>query len=133
MSFSLQKEDYCWKKLKQRQLNKGGQVIDLWWPGYWPYNIYIYAVELLSGPSLANLIVTNWAKLVKKKHCLSKKHYKIGVSADFSKKGTRTNLNVTNWAKLAFFLDTNLVQLVTSNLAQLVTFKNGIFFAFFHF
>ena len=38
ISFSLQKEEYFWKKL----WNKGGQVIDLWWPSYWPYSIYIY-------------------------------------------------------------------------------------------
>ena len=32
------KKNICEKKLKQRQWDKGGQVIDLWWPGYWPYS-----------------------------------------------------------------------------------------------
>ena len=37
-------------------------------------------------------------------------------------------LIIINWAKLAFFY-TNLAQLVTIALAQLVMFKNGHFFA----
>ena len=44
MSFSLQKKKNIYGKhkiLKQRQWNKGGQVIDLWWLGYWPYSIHI--------------------------------------------------------------------------------------------
>ena len=39
ISFSLQKEEDFWKK------KQDGQVTDLWWPSYWPYSIYIYAVE----------------------------------------------------------------------------------------
>ena len=26
-------------------LTYDGQVIDLWWPSYWPYNIYIYTIR----------------------------------------------------------------------------------------
>ena len=44
---------------------------------------YIYAVELLSGPSLGVLNVIIWSKFVFYKHQLSKKTIKIGVSALF--------------------------------------------------
>ena len=47
--------------------------------------IYIYAVELFSGPSLASLIVIVWAKFVLK-NSACQKHYKNGVSANFLKK-----------------------------------------------
>ena len=30
------------KKHNYKNQKKGGQVIDLWWPSYWPYSIYIY-------------------------------------------------------------------------------------------
>ena len=40
ISLSLQKEEYL--KKKQKLWNKGGQVIDLWWPSYWPYSMRIY-------------------------------------------------------------------------------------------
>ena len=53
---------------KQKTKNKkGGQVIDLWWPSYWPYsiyiyyNIYIYAVELKAGPMFALFCVKSWS------------------------------------------------------------------------
>ena len=43
ISFSLQKEEYFWKTKKTpKNYKKGGQFIDLWWPSYWPYSIYIY-------------------------------------------------------------------------------------------
>ena len=46
--------------------------------------IYIYAVRLLSGPSLALLEVIIWSKFVFfSKTPIAKKHYKIGVSALF--------------------------------------------------
>ena len=32
------------RKQMARLLTYDGQVIDLWWPGYWPYSIYIYAL-----------------------------------------------------------------------------------------
>ena len=40
-------------------------------------------MELLSGPRLGVLIVTNWATFVFLKRLFVKKHYKKGVSADF--------------------------------------------------
>ena len=36
---------------------------------------------------------------------------------------------VTNWAKLPFLSGTNVAQLVTIKVPQLVTIKNGQFFA----
>ena len=45
--------------------------------------LYIYAVELLSGPSLGFLKVIIWSKFVFYKTPIVKKHYKIGVSALF--------------------------------------------------
>ena len=30
------------KKHNKKNKKKDGQVIDLWWPSYWPYSIYIY-------------------------------------------------------------------------------------------
>ena len=39
----------CRKKIiLEKQWNKGGQVIDLWWPNYWPYSIYIYIYIYIS-------------------------------------------------------------------------------------
>ena len=50
--------------------------------------VYIYiAVELLSGPSLAFLMVINWAKFVFF-YTVCQKHYTIGVSADLFLKRT---------------------------------------------
>ena len=30
------------KKNTTKTMKKGGQVIDLWWPSYWPYSIFRY-------------------------------------------------------------------------------------------
>ena len=49
-------------------------------------NIYIYAVKLLSGPRLGVFHSYYWAMFVFLKRLFVKKHYKIGVSAIFSKK-----------------------------------------------
>ena len=45
--------------------------------------IPLYAVELLSGPSLGVLEVIIWSKFVFLKHRLPKNTVKIGVSAQF--------------------------------------------------
>ena len=67
--------------------------------------IHISAVELLSGPSLAFLIVTNWAKFVCFSTLFVKQHYKNkGFSRSFFKKKVRAQFLIgTNWAKLVFF------------------------------
>ena len=67
--------------------------------------IYIYAVELLSGPSLALLEVIIWSKFVLSKTPIAKKHYKNrGFSPFFLEKKLRAKiLEVIIWSKLAFF------------------------------
>ena len=45
ISFSLQKEDDFWKEKTNKTTKnnqKGGQVIDLWWPSHWPYSMHLY-------------------------------------------------------------------------------------------
>ena len=62
-------------------------------------------MELLSGPRLGVLKVTNWATSVFLKRLFVKNTIKIGVSAVFlsKKKGDPKFLIVTNWATLPFF------------------------------
>ena len=66
--------------------------------------IYIYAVVLLSGPSLAFWGVIIWAKLAFHKTLFVKNTINIGVSALFLKKTLRAQIwGVIIWAKLAIF------------------------------
>ena len=67
--------------------------------------IYIYAVVLLSGPSLAFWGVIIWAKFVFYKTLFVKNTIKIGVSAlFFLKKKLRAQIwGVIIWAKLVIF------------------------------
>ena len=67
--------------------------------------IYIYAVKLSSGPSLALLEVIIWSKFVFSKTPIAKKHYKNrGFSPFFLEKKLRAKiLEVIIWSKLAFF------------------------------
>ena len=75
--------------------------------------IYTYAVELLTGPSLAIFKVINWAEFVFIK-TLFVKHSKIGFQHIFIKRNLRAQMfNIINWAKLAFFWTPNLAQLIT--------------------
>ena len=69
------------------------------------FTAYIYAVELLSGPSLALLEVIIWSKFVFSKTQIPKKHYKNrGFSPFFLEKKLRAKiLEVIIWSKLAFF------------------------------
>ena len=97
--------------------------------------IYIYAVELLSGPSLALLEVIIWSKFVFSKTPIAKKHYKIGVSAlFFETKIARKNFGCYYLVQVGVFSDAvNLDQIITSNLDQIITSKNAIFFVSFCF
>ena len=64
---------------KFSQIEPFGEGVDIY--------IYIYAVELLSGPSLALLEVIIWSKFVFSKTPIAKKHYKNrGFSPFFWKK-----------------------------------------------
>ena len=70
------------------------------------------------------------------KHRLPQNAIKIGVSAlFFLKKKLRAKfLDVIIWSKLAFFkTQSNLDQIITSNLDQKITSKNAIFFVIFCF
>ena len=72
---------------------------------YLSQSLYIYAVVLLSGPSLAFWGVIIWAKFVFYKTLFVKKHYKNrGFSTFFLKKKLRAQIwGVIIWAKLVIF------------------------------
>ena len=88
----------------------------------------MYAVELLTGPSLGVLKVINWSKFVFYQNIVCQKHYKIGDSAHFLLKNiARAISKVINWSKLAFLLDPQLGPINNFDLDQSTTLKNGIF------
>ena len=92
--------------------------------------IYIYAVELLSGPSLALLEVTIWSKFVFYKTPIVKKHYKNrGFSTFVLEKSARYKFGSYYLIQVGVFKDApNLDQIITSNLDQIITSKNVIIF-----
>ena len=69
--------------------------------------IYIYAVKLLSGPSLGVLEVIMWSKFAFSKTLIAPKHYK---NRDFSTflENMQEKLEVIIWFKLAFLKRTQL-------------------------
>ena len=92
-------------RLTSRNWQKRGPVSGLTAYIYIYPSIYIYAVVLLSGPSLGVLnVILSGPSLFFYKTPIVKKHYKIGVSAHFLKNKWRAkNLNVIIWSKLTLF------------------------------
>ena len=99
------------------------------------YTIYIYAVVLLSGPSLAFWGVIIWAKFVFYKTLFVKKHYKIGVSAlCFLKKNCARKFEVLlSGPSWSFLRCSQLGPNNNTYLAQIITPQNAFFFQFFAF
>ena len=77
--------------------------------------IYIYAVKLLSGPSLAISKVIIWAKFAFLKTLFAKNTIKIGVSAlFFEKKSVHKNFQSYYLGQVDhFYVATNLAQIIT--------------------
>ena len=115
-----EKEDKTLKREKSPHLGgflghfyyKTGEIenLTIFWPTDWGCGhtyiyIYIYAVVLLSGPSLAFWGVIIWAKFAFYKTLFVKNTIKIGVSALFFwKKNWRAQIwGVIIWAKLVIF------------------------------
>ena len=86
----------------------------------------MHAVELLSGPSSAFLIVNIWSKFVLKT-LFVKQHYKIGVSADVFSKNARANLNSYSLVQVGLFLDPQLGPDNNPTLDQTITVQNRHF------
>ena len=87
---NLQNISSCFHRLPKNTIKLGNKS----WTDFWLYNIYIYiyAVVLLSGPSLLCY-----------KTLFVKKHYKIGVSTLRFEKWRSQIWGAIVWAKLAIF------------------------------
>ena len=95
--------------------------------------ICIYAVELLSGPSLGVLEVIIWSKFVFYETPIAKeKHYKnSGFSTFVGKNCARTFLEVIIWSKWVFFKTHQLGPDNNFQLGPDNNFQNRHFFVFF--
>ena len=85
---------------------------------------------LLSGPSLAFSGVIIWSKFVFSKRLLSKKHYKIGVSAHFEKVSAQQFQVVLSGPSWPFLRRTKLGPDNNTYLDQMITPQNVFFIAF---
>ena len=90
-------------------------------------SIYIYAVELLSGPSLGVLEVIIWSKFVFLKHRLQQNTIKNSGFSTCLEKCAQNNWKLLSGPSWLFLRRTNLDQIITSNLDQVVLPNMSIF------